>query len=314
MFGASLFTPGRGISVLVTVVSRVARHSESVTMSTPPLRPVASRSPGKTHGPITRLISPDDLGQQLKPFVFLDFFSATITPGFGFAMHPHSGIATLTWQPGCDVAYRDTTGQSGILAAGGLEWMNAGAGAWHQGRLLGSGAAIGFQLWVPMPPGVENAAPCGQYLAPADVPSQAIPGGTVTVLLGRLEQGAETAQSPIQSHQDMNYFVVSLEAGARWLYEPPHAHEVAWAFVFEGTAEVQGVATRRELLVLPGPGRLDMSARTGPVRVLVGTARPHPHRLVLGYSSIHTSESALAAGEAQIARIGEALRAAGELA
>jgi len=113
-------------------------------------------------------------------------------------MHPHSGIATLTWQPGCDVEYRDTTGQSGILKAGGLEWMNAGLGAWHQGRLLGSGAAIGFQLWVPMPPGVENAAPQGQYVAPADVPSRSIPGGTVTVLLGKLGQDGKGA---VQSYR-----------------------------------------------------------------------------------------------------------------
>ncbi len=278
------------------------------------LRPIVSRLLGLTHGPITRLISPEDLGQQLKPFVFLDFFSANITPGFGFAMHPHSGIATLTWQPGCDVEYRDTTGQSGILKAGGLEWMNAGRGAWHQGRLLGSGAAIGFQLWVPMPPGVENAAPHGQYLAPADVPSCSIPGGTVQVLLGRSGQDARSAHSPIVSHQDMNYFVLTLEAGGQWHYEPPALHEVGWAFVFEGTADVQGVSTERELLVFRGAGSIEFSARTGPVRLLIGTARPHPHPLVLGYSSVHTSESALAAGEAEIGRIGEALRAAGQLA
>ncbi|WP_370694565.1 pirin family protein, partial [Klebsiella pneumoniae] len=75
------------------------------------------------------------MGERLKPFIFLDFFDAEIEPGFGFGMHPHSGIATLTWQPGSDVAYQDTTGQRGILRAGGLEWMNAGGGAWHQGHL-----------------------------------------------------------------------------------------------------------------------------------------------------------------------------------
>jgi hypothetical protein len=112
----------------------------------------------------------------------------------------------------------------------------------------------------------------------------------------------------------MNYFVLTLEAGGQWHYEPPALHEVGWAFVFEGTADVQGVSTERELLVFRGAGSIEFSARTGPVRLLIGTARPHPHPLVLGYSSVHTSESALAAGEAEIGRIGEALRAAGQLA
>ena len=58
--------------------------------------------------------------------MFLEFFSADITPGYGFGRHPHSRIATLTWRPGCDVQYEDTTGQKGTLKAGGLEWMNAG--------------------------------------------------------------------------------------------------------------------------------------------------------------------------------------------
>jgi hypothetical protein len=39
----------------------------------------------------------------------------------------------------------------------------------------------------------------------------------------------------------------------------------------------------------------------------------HPHDLVLGYYSVHTSAQALAAGEAEIQRIGERLRASGRL-
>ena len=46
-----------------------------------PLRPVIARFLGQRHGPIKRLISPDDLGDRLKPFIFLDFFYAEIEPG-----------------------------------------------------------------------------------------------------------------------------------------------------------------------------------------------------------------------------------------
>ena len=39
-----------------------------------PTREIIYRTRGHTHGPITRLMSPGDLGQLLKPFVFLDLF------------------------------------------------------------------------------------------------------------------------------------------------------------------------------------------------------------------------------------------------
>lgn len=42
-------------------------------------------------------MSPSDFGQLLKPFVFLDLFDNNGIPFSGFGLHPHSGIATLTY-------------------------------------------------------------------------------------------------------------------------------------------------------------------------------------------------------------------------
>ena len=42
------------------------------------------RTAGKRHGPITRVFSPGDLGELLKPFVFLDYLEA---PGGGGCAH-----------------------------------------------------------------------------------------------------------------------------------------------------------------------------------------------------------------------------------
>ena len=49
------------------------KSSTSVQAST---RKVVHRTRGYRHGPITRLMSPSDLGERLKPFVFLDLFEA----------------------------------------------------------------------------------------------------------------------------------------------------------------------------------------------------------------------------------------------
>ena len=52
-------------------------------------RQIVHRTRGRRHGPITRLMSPSDLGQSLKPFVFLDLFDAEGTSLSGFGLHPH---------------------------------------------------------------------------------------------------------------------------------------------------------------------------------------------------------------------------------
>ena len=46
-----------------------------MALSTTTHRRIVQRTRGHRHGPITRLMSPGDLGQMLKPFVFLDLFN-----------------------------------------------------------------------------------------------------------------------------------------------------------------------------------------------------------------------------------------------
>src|SRR6202051_5230971 len=113
-------------------------------------RQIVHRTHGQRHGPITRLMSPSDLGNILEPFVFLDLFDSEGGSFSGFGLHPHSGIATLTYLLEGSVRYEDTTGATGILPQGGVEWFKAGHGAWHGGGE--SGRSRGFQLWIALPP------------------------------------------------------------------------------------------------------------------------------------------------------------------
>src|SRR5258708_12629882 len=86
---------------------------------------IARRTRGQTHGPVTRLMSPSDFGQLLKPFVFLDLFDNHGKPFSGFGLHPHSGIATLTYVMEGNVGYEDTNGSTGFFPPRGLEWTRA---------------------------------------------------------------------------------------------------------------------------------------------------------------------------------------------
>jgi hypothetical protein len=52
------------------------------------IRRVSARSRGRAHGPVTRLMSPSDLGQTLKPFVFLDLFDIDLHRSKIWFPHP----------------------------------------------------------------------------------------------------------------------------------------------------------------------------------------------------------------------------------
>lgn len=269
-------------------------------------RAIVFRTRGSTHGPVTRLMSPGDLGELLKPFVFLDLVDlkpSAHPPRFG--MHPHSGIATLTFQLEGDVSYEDTSGKSGMLPAGGVEWMRAGNGVWHTGEMPTNASVRGFQLWIALPPSEENAAPESMYLAPCDVPQ----AGPVRVMLGRY--GA--VQSSIPAPSDMTYLSVQLKAGERWRYTPPDSHDVAWLAVCDGRISAQETVEAGELVIFrQSQQAIDIVAQTDTSFVL-GSAVKHPHPLFTGSYSVHTSRAALAQGEAEIERLGIALQRQGRL-
>src|SRR5580698_4041250 len=94
-------------------------------------RAIVLRSRGLSHGAITRLVSPGDIGELIKPFVFLDYFEADPATAPKFGLHPHSGIATLTVILAGQAFYKETTGREGVIETGGVEWMRAGSGVWH---------------------------------------------------------------------------------------------------------------------------------------------------------------------------------------
>src|ERR1700735_2843811 len=107
--------------------------STATALQPTPGRRVIHRTRGRSHGSITRLMSPGDLGEILKPFVFLDLFDNRGDRFPTFGLHPHSGLATLRYVAEGSVSYEDTNGATGILRAGGVEWMRAGKGVWHSG-------------------------------------------------------------------------------------------------------------------------------------------------------------------------------------
>ena len=277
----------------------------AVDSPAPPQRRIVHQSSGSRHGPITRLISPSDLGQILKPFIFLDLFDAPADSFQGFGLHPHSGIATLTWLIQGASNYEDTTGKSGVLVEGGVEWMRAGRGVWHTGSPLPGRGTRGFQLWVALPPELESAPALSQYIAPQQIPRQ----GPARVLMGRLG----TVEGLIAPPSDMNYLAVTLVRGQRWSYRPPAGHQLAWVALNSGSVAAPTSVGSGEIAVFEDSQQaIDFEAESD-CEFVLGSAVRHPYQLAMGSYSVHTNAQSLRDGEAEIRRIGGELRAQGRL-
>jgi redox-sensitive bicupin YhaK (pirin superfamily) len=269
------------------------------------IRTIVHRTSGHGHGVITRLASPNDLGEMIKPFVFLDLLDTGTREFSGFGLHPHSGIATLTYIAEGSVSYEDTNGAFGLLAAGGVEWMRAGQGVWHGGGVGEAGPTRGFQLWVALPPHLELGPSVSIYQSAEDVRV----AGPARVLLG----AHEGASSAIQAPSNMTYLALRLAPGERWLYQPPEGHDVLWIAVGKGVVRAPDPVRRGELAIFaPGQEAVDFVAEAE-TEFMLGSAVPHPYELVTGYYSVHTSAEALAKGEQRIREIREKLARAGRL-
>jgi redox-sensitive bicupin YhaK (pirin superfamily) len=267
-------------------------------------RKIIRRTRGNRHGPIARLMSPSDLGQVLKPFVFLDHFDLR-GGGEGTELHPHSGIATVTYLFEGTIRYEDSDGATGVVPAGGVEWFKAAHGAWHAGGPGDSPRSRGFQLWLALPPEQELGAVENVYLSPANVARD----GPARVLVGMHGR----ATSPLDPGVSLNYLAVRLRAGESWRYQPATDHTVAWVAASEGRLRVPEPVDAGELAIFESStAAIDFTAEVD-AEFVVGSAVPHPHDLALGNYSVHTSPATLRAGEQRLKEIQRRLRSEGRL-
>jgi hypothetical protein len=101
----SLHQRDRALRTVLTMGANVSRATaQPPSSSAHPERAIISRTRGRRHGPTTRLMGPSDLGQLVKPFVFLDLFDTTesLLVSGQIIMRKVDGWQTLATQPSAD--------------------------------------------------------------------------------------------------------------------------------------------------------------------------------------------------------------------
>ena len=182
---------------------------------------------------------PDRERRSVGPWVFLDHFGPfPITPGDdGVGAHPHAGIETVTYLLSGRNEHRDSAGNTGIVAAGGAQWMTAGRGIVHAEKPLAEAdrelVQHGIQLWTTLPRALKMMAPRYQRLDAAAIPAVQREGVTLRVIGGEFEG----TRSPAETLMPLFLWHATIAPGASLRTPVSAALEVA-AYVIDGTAAV----------------------------------------------------------------------------
>lgn len=171
----------------------------------------------------------------LDPFLLLDHLTVAPAeaPYLGFPRHPHRGIETLTFVVDGWVKHRDSLGSDSQVEVGGVQWMRAGGGIFHEEYLqAGSTGSEALQVWFNLP-AAQKLTPA-EYLAveASALPELTLPGGArVSVVAGALDG----VQGPVsRTGIQVTYLVVTLPAGASVTLPAPRS-QTAFAYIYRGS-------------------------------------------------------------------------------
>lgn len=168
----------------------------------------------------------------------------------GAPWHPHRGFDTVMYMKAGEGKHQDSMGNKGILRAGEVQWMTAGAGILHdEGRDHPGGLLHGFQMWVNLPAKSKMVPPGYQQLGVDNFKFfEVTPGVRGKVIAGKL--GAyESKLTPITP---ITYIDFNLDAGAKYEYIIPAGSDTTIVYIYEGKGKVCKKPAERKVTFLLG--------------------------------------------------------------
>jgi len=177
------------------------------------LSPSSSHMVGDGFKVVNFLPGGGNFGDRMNPFFLMDFnpefnFSPTTKPR-GVGVHPHRGFETVTIAYKGSVAHNDSTGNSGVINPGDVQWMTAASGIlhkeYHETEFAKKGGVFEMaQIWVNLPKKYKMTAPKYQAITHAQKGKVELGNnmGTVFVIAGEYNRvkGAAKTFSPVEMY------------------------------------------------------------------------------------------------------------------
>lgn len=151
-----------------------------------------------------------------------------VAPGEGFPTHPHKDMEIITYVLEGELAHKDSTGGSGIIVPGEVQYMSAGSGVRHSEFNASATDPVHLlQIWIT--PNKKDLEP-GYDQKPLPVN----PGEL------KLIASPDGRDDTLQIRQDVELYAAKLPESDTIDFElPPNRH--AWLQVARGALELNGV-------------------------------------------------------------------------
>lgn len=184
---------------------------------------------------------------RMNPFILLDYGSKFYFPPsdhpLGVGVHPHRGFETVTIAYKGRVAHHDSSGQSGVIGEGDVQWMTAASGIlhkeYHEKEFSKEGGELQMvQLWVNLPAQFKMSPPKYQSITKDKISRFELDAdnGIVEVIAGKYKnvKGSAFTFSPV------NLFNVKLNKKGKADFSFPSQYNTA-LLVIEGNIIVNSV-------------------------------------------------------------------------
>lgn len=182
---------------------------------------------------------------RMSPFFMMDYnskidFSPRENPR-GVGVHPHRGFETVTIVYHGKVAHHDSTGNSGVISEGDVQWMTAASGIlhkeYHEEEFSKKGGPFQMiQLWVNLPAKDKMSKPKYQAITNDQLGKYQLDnGGVVEVIAGEFKgvKGAASTFTPIEMYN------AKIKKGAAVTFDLPENFNTG-ILVVEGAVKVNG--------------------------------------------------------------------------
>jgi redox-sensitive bicupin YhaK (pirin superfamily) len=194
--------------------------------------------------------------RRISPFLMLDFNAAyDFGPSDhirGVDVHPHKGFETVTIAYKGSVAHHDSTGNSGVINPGDVQWMTAGAGIlhkeYHEEKFSKAGGPFEMvQLWVNLPKQYKSTPAHYQPITAGQMGKVELPNnqGVVNVIAGKFNE----TSGPAKTYSPVNVFDIKLKLGAEVSTRIEANHNTA-LLVINGSVTVNGEPASEHSFVL----------------------------------------------------------------
>ncbi|MFI5171958.1 MAG: pirin family protein [Chitinophagales bacterium] len=193
---------------------------------------------------------PSAYADRIDPFLLLHHHIGNLEPGnlpgdFGVGPHPHRGFSPVTFIFKGDIHHRDSRGNSQVVKAGGVQWMDAGMGIIHSERPSKEFAETGgeqeiIQLWINTPQAHKMDQPNYQALQNKDIPKikSATGIGEIDVVAGNYNR----IKGPAKTKLDLIILKAEFNAGASHTFEIPEKYN-AMIYILNGSVNIDKYGT-----------------------------------------------------------------------